>query len=101
MHLRYVHTHSGIFYVLGRLDPTVARVLAVVAPHWDAENPLCPHTRQALLYAGGVAYGAAAAPLAQVLASLHAAEAAMGHAELLAPRWQAIRQILHTMGVYE
>ena len=100
-HYRQLVTLSGTFYTLGRLDPAVARVLAVVAPHWDAENPLSLHTRAHLLHAGRVARGAAAAPAAQLLGALRAAEAALGVAEVTAPQFLALRQILRSMGVCE
>jgi hypothetical protein len=104
VHCRQVLTRKNRFYSLGRLDPAVAHVLAVVAPHWNAEDPLGPHTQRELMYAEFVAYGAGAAPVVQLLGSLRAAEAAMGlggYAELLAPHWQALRQILHKLGMYQ
>ena len=93
-----VSTHSGSLYRLGRLDPGVARVLAI-APAFNPDNPLAPETRMQLLYAERVVYGAAAGPLAQLQASLHAAEAALGHPEVVAPQFLALRQVLHSLGV--
>jgi hypothetical protein len=46
-----VLTRSGTYYTLGRLDASVARVMAAICPQFDAENPLSPDTRQQLLYA--------------------------------------------------
>ncbi len=96
---RVVLTKTGTYYALGTLDAEISKVMAVIAPNYDPSNPLSPDYRAHLFYAEKAVYGAAAAPLAQLLASLDLAEQALGFSEVVAPPFMAIRQILGTMGV--
>lgn len=98
-----VTTRSGNQYVLGRLDPAVADIVALVAPGaFNATDPLAPGTQKLLLFAESLAFGPHAAhvrALRESLAGLEGFFAAEGNAEYVAHTFESVRQALLGLGV--
>ena len=95
-----VTTRSGSLYALGRLDTRIAAVMELIAPgSFNPLDPLAPAVRPQLLYAERVVYGVAKDSIAALVAAVAATESALGHTELVATQFSALRSVLATIGI--
>jgi hypothetical protein len=74
--------------------------MELIAPgSFNPLDPLAPAVRPQLLYAERVVYGAAKDAIATLISAVAATEAALGHTELVATQFAALRSVLATVGI--